>query len=261
MSQAAVSSALPERIDQVIDRLDRIIERAIETRSRLGYFAALYNRVTIAVRDGIRAGAFADNARMEALDVAFANRYIEAYDQHQRGENPSGAWCVAFRAADDEHLSVLQHLFLGMNAHIHLDLGVACVHVSPHGGIEALEHDFNRINDLLASLVPTVEEQVGEIRHRFSFLTHVAHGLDQRVVNFSMAHARLDAWRFARHLAALADPAERVARVIARDTETVAIARHFTHGGALRTLLGGDDGRVAEHIRVLARGEYGLADV
>jgi hypothetical protein len=245
--------------DEPADR--GICERAIQTRSRLGYFAALYNRVTIAVRDGIRAGAFGDNARMEALDVAFANRYLEAYDQYQRGENPSGAWCVAFRAADDERLSVLQHLFLGMNAHIHLDLGVACVHVSQDGDIDALEHDFNRINDILASLVPTVEEEIGEIRHRFSLLTHVAHGLDRRVVNFSMAHARLDAWRFARHLAGITDPNERIARVIARDTETVALARHFTQAGALRTLFGGDDDQIAEHIRVLARGEYGLADV
>ena len=37
-------------IDEVIARLEGIIEECISTRSRLGYFAALYNRVTEAVK-------------------------------------------------------------------------------------------------------------------------------------------------------------------------------------------------------------------
>ncbi|HZH78927.1 MAG TPA: DUF5995 family protein [Archangium sp.] len=45
-------------IDDVIARLEGIIEECIATRSRLGYFAALYNRVTLAVREGIRKGEF-----------------------------------------------------------------------------------------------------------------------------------------------------------------------------------------------------------
>ena len=72
---------LPRTIDEVIIRLDEIIEDAITEESRLGYFAALYNRVTIAIREGIRDDAFDDNQSMERLDIAFANRYIEAYDR------------------------------------------------------------------------------------------------------------------------------------------------------------------------------------
>ena len=50
------SALLPRSIDQVVERLDQIIEDAARSGSRLGYFAALYNRVTITVRDGVRAG-------------------------------------------------------------------------------------------------------------------------------------------------------------------------------------------------------------
>lgn len=58
---------------------------AIQSQSRLGYFAALYNRVTMAVRDGIHAGAFDDTERMARLDVVFANRSIAAYEQFRGG--------------------------------------------------------------------------------------------------------------------------------------------------------------------------------
>ncbi len=253
------SALLPRSIDQVVERLDQIIEDAARSGSRLGYFAALYNRVTITVRDGVRAGAFADNARMERLDVAFANRYLAAYDAHMAGAPPTGAWALAFEAAQHGSLSVLQHLFLGMNAHIHLDLGIASSDTAGRLPIDALEHDFHHINDVLASLVPVVEEEIGEITHRFTSLPHLAHGLDARVVNFSMAQARRDAWHFAVALSQVSDAAARAEVVARRDHDTVSLGRLFQRAGMMSAMFGGvDSSDVRGHIRVLARGEYGL---
>jgi len=250
---------LPTTIDQVIFRLNEIIEAAIEAQSRLGYFAALYNRVTMAVRDGIGAGAFEDNQRMERLDVAFANRYLDAFDRYSRGETPTASWKIAFEAAPHDQLSVLQHLFLGMNAHIHLDLGIASTETAAEASIESIERDFHHINDVLASIVPIVEEELGEITHRFSTLSHISHGLDQKVVNFSMAQAREDAWHFAVRLSQVADPQRRAALIAERDKGTVKLGRLFRHAGTLTRIAGHDQTDVAQHIRVLARGEYGIA--
>ena len=66
-------------IDQVLDQLDEIIEIARARSSRLGYFPALYRKVTARVRDAILAGRFEDGRRMEHMDVVFANRYIDAF--------------------------------------------------------------------------------------------------------------------------------------------------------------------------------------
>ena len=44
-------------IDDVVAALDAIIQRAWDEKSRMGYFAALYRRVTLAVRDGVSADA------------------------------------------------------------------------------------------------------------------------------------------------------------------------------------------------------------
>jgi Family of unknown function (DUF5995) len=63
-------------IEEVITALGRIIDEAKGAQSRLGYFPALYRLVTIDVKKGIAAGRFQDGARMERLDVVFANRYL-----------------------------------------------------------------------------------------------------------------------------------------------------------------------------------------
>ena len=46
------------QIEDVIAALDTIIQQAWEQNSRIGYFAALYRRVTHAVRDGLSSGSF-----------------------------------------------------------------------------------------------------------------------------------------------------------------------------------------------------------
>ena len=56
-----------ETIDQVIQQLDDIIDWSLELNSRLGYFAALYRKVTLKVKGGISDGFFDDGQRMERL--------------------------------------------------------------------------------------------------------------------------------------------------------------------------------------------------
>jgi len=60
-------------IDDVIAQLTKIVDEARTTSSRLGYFAALYRKVTIQVKRGILQGQFRDGPRMEKLDVVFAS--------------------------------------------------------------------------------------------------------------------------------------------------------------------------------------------
>ena len=68
-------------IDTIISQMDEIIQRCIDKKSRLGYFAVLYRNVTGEVRNKIKSGYFDDNARMEKLVIVFAGRYLEAITQ------------------------------------------------------------------------------------------------------------------------------------------------------------------------------------
>jgi hypothetical protein len=50
-------------IDEAIEQMTAIVDSARQAGQRQGFFAALYRRVTIAVRDGIAAGRFEDGDR------------------------------------------------------------------------------------------------------------------------------------------------------------------------------------------------------
>ena len=224
---------LPRSIDEVLARLNAILDDSLREGRRIGYFTALYERVTTNVRRAIVAGdVFQDNPRMERLDVVFANRFLAAWDAHERGLPPSRSWAVAFAALDDPAPLVVQHLLLGMNAHINLDLGIAAATIAPTpDGLAALQHDFDRINDVLARLVVVVEDELGEISPRLHCIEEIAPALEDRVFDFGMDRARDAAWALAKQLAA-APPAAWDAIVAARDAEVAAV------GGLLYPLRG-----------------------
>src|SRR5579872_1587153 len=133
-------------IDEVVARLDQISAESERDKSRIGYFAALYRQVTAAVRDDIRAGRFADGARMERMDVAFANRYFDALDAWRAGTDLTATWRVAFDACGDHEPTVLQHMYLGLAAHLLLDLGIAAAETAPGPLISDIKFDFDHIN-------------------------------------------------------------------------------------------------------------------
>lgn len=250
------ATPLPTTINDVIERLGAIIRDCAARRDRAGYFAALYYRVTVAVRDGIAKGAFDDGARMERLDVLFANRYLAAYEQFRGGELPSRSWLRAFCAEDDARLIVLQHLLAGMNAHINLDLGIAAARVAPGAQLPALLGDFNRINTILAKLTPVVEQCIDGISPVFGALSALAPKLELKMVGFSMDRARAEAWTLAQKLAPLSPSAQ--LRVIAqRDLEASVVADAVLNDGLIiRAIRHGESTDVAHNIQSLCEGSF-----
>jgi Family of unknown function (DUF5995) len=214
----------PRTIDEVITELNRIIDRAWQERSRIGYFAALYRRVTVKVREGIETGFFADGPRMERLDVHFARRYLEAEAAFSAGRPTTASWQVAFDATERTRPIILQHLVVGINAHINLDLGIAAATTSPGAALRELQGDFDKINDILFALVSLVEEQVAEVSPWLGWLAQAAGKTGTNAIEFSMSVARDEARRFATELAPL--PAESwIGPIAARDRVVADLGR------------------------------------
>ncbi|HEX2489441.1 MAG TPA: DUF5995 family protein [Blastocatellia bacterium] len=213
-----------KNIDEVIARLTDIIDISRQEPGRLGYFAALYRKVTINVKHGILNGRFEDGARIERLDVNFANRYLEAYELHRKGEFPTASWQVSLEAARHWRPLILQHLLLGINAHINLDLGIAAVETSPRDQLAPLKHDFDMINRILAELVQPVQDEIGKVSPWIGFLERIDPSADDAIINFSLDRARSSAWNLAVRLNSLGEN-ERIAEVKLRDLEISALGR------------------------------------
>lgn len=184
-------------IDEVIAALDIIIDRSVKTKNPMGYFAALYKKVTVKVKEGIANNYFEDGPRMEKLDVIFANRYINAYWAYQTNEELSLSWQKTFEMDKDYWPIVLQHLLGGMNAHINLDLGIAAAQVMEGKPMANLNGDFDKINEVLSSLVVEVQDELVAIWPTLLKILKWTGKIDDFMVNFSMKLARDGAWKFA----------------------------------------------------------------
>lgn len=201
---------LPQTIDEVIAQLDQIIFAARNQHSRLGFFATLYRNVTIKVKEGIAAGLFEDAARMERLDVTFANRYLNALESFRRSEQLSKCWLVSFQIAAKWSPIILQHLLIGMNAHINFDLGIAAQAVAPGAALPALQHDFNQINNILGGMIAKVRSDIEGLSPWIKFLDRLAPATEDRFINFSLDKARNSAWLVANIVNST--PAEQLSR-------------------------------------------------
>lgn len=223
-------SAPTRDIRGVLEALDAIVDDARRTESRAGYFAALYRTVTAKVQESIVTGFFDDPERMERLDVVFANRYLTAIDAHRRGRRPTRSWQAAFDAATQWRPLVLQHLLVGINAHINLDLGIATATTAPGAELPGLRRDFDRINEILASVVDQVRTDLAVVSPWIGLLDSVAGGVDDEVVRFSITVARTEAWRVATELAPV-PPAQWTGPVRDRDRRVARLARTVLHPG------------------------------
>ncbi|MEP7237210.1 MAG: DUF5995 family protein [Ferruginibacter sp.] len=222
-------------IDDVIVALGNIILEAENNNDTSAYFAALYRKVTIKVKEGIANNEFEDGARMEKLDVVFASRYINAYYAWKNNKPVSASWQKAFDISGNYWPIVLQHLLMGMNAHINLDLGVAAAEISKGKDINSLQNDFNKINTILSSLVAEVQNNLANIWPRLKWILQKTRRVDDFMVDFSMQLSRDGAWKYAVSLAGNADGLD--ALIAARDKTVAEKSKIVTYDGFIASLV------------------------
>lgn len=209
-------------IDEALDGMDDIIARARDEGDRRGYFAVLYRKVTAKVQEGVETGFFDDAERMVRLDCLFADRYLDAVAAADAGGSPKQSWALTFDLADRWRPLILQHLLVGINAHINLDLGIAAARCSPGDELPGLRRDYDRINAILASMISAVQKDLQRVSPWLRWLDRLGARTNSELIRFSIVTARAGAWRFATTLAetdvhgwdsAIADRDRRVAEI------------------------------------------------
>jgi hypothetical protein len=243
-------------INEVIALLDEIVSESERNNNPLGYFAALYRNVTNKVKEGIQNNFFDDGPRMEKLDIVFALRYLDAYYAWQKNETVTKSWQKAFEISNNYWPIVLQHLLIGMNAHINLDLGIAAAEVSKNKNLNDLENDFKKINEILSSLVNEVQNDLAEIWPKLKKILEKTKKADDFLVDFSMKLARDGAWKFAQIITKT--PESEIEKLLKERDEKIAIKAGlianpgFLASLVLRIIRFGEKGTVEKRIGQLA---------
>lgn len=191
-------------INEVLEQLDEIINECIATNNRMGLFAYVYRRTTAEIALEISLGHFEDSQRLEIMDVAFANLYLEAYERYKNNQEISKSWAFAFNNSN-ESLSILQHIMLGMNAHINLDLAIATAATMNGKDITAFENDFNKVNDILFRITNELQARLSRVSPIMFLLDWFGKNSDEMIIDFSMRKAREQAWNSANLLWSLGD--------------------------------------------------------
>ena len=195
-------------IQEIIKKLKNIVEETRVENPNLAYFAILYLYVTIQVSKEIDKETFENNTRMKRLDVIFALRYIDAYEKWQKNEKISESWKVAFDFGKKKNSMIMQHLLLGMNAHINYDLGIATVEATSleddyskstraYENFNSIIKDFTTINEVLKKLTKTVESSLAHNSYFFKLILKYGKNKEDALANFSVELARTGAWYFA----------------------------------------------------------------
>ncbi|MCC6413715.1 MAG: hypothetical protein IT270_18855 [Saprospiraceae bacterium] len=220
-----------QTIADVLERLDTIVAAESERESPMGYFPAFYCRIAECVRQGIRASRFENGARMDRLCVLFSRRYFDAYDNWYAGKPCSKSWQVAFDASNDDTISVVQHLMLGLNAHLNLDLTIAAAETRSGEAIFGLRPDFERINDIIAEITDRATDTISESWLPYPWLSHMVRTEDEGWMHFSLKTARGASWRAATALALTTDKASETAIINKLDQNSADLAKRIVKPG------------------------------
>jgi hypothetical protein len=185
-------------IDALIERMRALLEPLRTADDPRQYFHAVYLRTTIAVAEAIRGGGFIDPDWAERWDVTFASLYLDALEADMSGAQPTRPWQIAFGAPGD--LPPLNHVLLGMNAHINFDLAQALVLVitdeefDDPALIAKREEDHRAIDRVLAARVAAEDDELVSVSGPGSVLNRLLRPLNQRGSQRFLRESREKVW-------------------------------------------------------------------
>ena len=245
-------------IDEVVDAIETIVQWSIDSASRLGYFAALYKRITIAIRTAIAENKFENGPRMERFDVTFASRYFAALNGHFHPGQfpaPTHSWSVAFNGALLPDPIIVQQMIAGVNAHIDLDLGIAAEEIAPGAQLPSLHNDFNTVNAVLASQVNGVLDEIDSLSPVLADIYDVLQKNEIDLIGDGLQVVRDSAWCFADKLA-IEPPLLHPATIMVHDLEVAQLGTLILHppgflANVVKVIAASESRDVVHNVKVL----------
>ena len=190
----ATAASAPGPAGHELPELHELLEWSRAHGSPMGYFAALYFHTGRALEQGLARGWFRNPGVLSSVNDTFFDRYLAAFQAARTGVPTSSSWAAAFTAAQDEDLTVLQHLMLGMNAHINFDLAVAVSDALPPAALDDFHSDFQTMNRIFSGLVQDMAADLAVVWRPLRIVNRLLRREDQACVNCCLLLVRDEAW-------------------------------------------------------------------
>ena len=207
---------------QVLVRMSDLLVTWEAAKDKRVIFLGCYKMMTQNVQAAIQTDKFEDTAWVAALMENFADYYFKAVETFEkRPANTPDVWRIAFQAAQNPHIHVLQNLVLGVNAHINYDLVFALSdmltnewgQLSPEQR-QMRYRDHCRINEIISHTIDEVQDQiVDRYQPLFMVADKLLGPLDEWMTTLLISEWREEVWKHAIRLLELADSTDRTAIV------------------------------------------------
>lgn len=237
MIQQTVSAYRVTHYQEIVPTLDRYVSLLRERNDPAGYFAALYRFTAAAIERAINRNEFEDNHRIAAINLHFFHRYQDAMEAYLRGEEMTETWKACFAQPEAGQLITKQHLLLGINAHISLDLPICIATVCPGKSIFSFRNDFLRVNGILKTLYQTVLRDMSGVWPPHKLLHYFTVGYNISILDHQMRKLREQAWKHAIKIA-MTDDGRWADTIKALDRQQAVRARRIKNPGwALKAVV------------------------
>lgn len=199
---------MPRPVDELVARMEAMLEPLVESGDARRFFHATYLRTTKSVVAEIDRGGFLDGDWTGRWDVAFAGLYLDACDASTRGDPTPQPWRVAFEATKGPRLPPVRLVLLGMNAHVNYDLPQAMLAVITDAEFEDADliarraADHGHIDDILVDRVAAEDRElrVDELPGDRTLLDRALTPFNRAGTKRFLKEARAKVWRNARAL-------------------------------------------------------------
>jgi hypothetical protein len=189
---------------ELLSQMQECTDRWNAANDRRAVFLECYTLMTANMLQTINAGEFHDGKWAGKLLHRFAEYYFEALEQYDQCTGDcSSVWQFTHDCACQEERHVLQHLLLGVNAHINYDLVLSLVEMLEPEWTDLSEaqrrlryEDHCRVNEVIAATIDTVQDTVIE-RHDpwMDWVDRIFGRLDERLLSALITRWREEVWQ------------------------------------------------------------------
>jgi hypothetical protein len=201
-----------------------------QAEDRRAVFIGAYIVITSAMKQAIEAGQFKDSDWTRRYLVNFARLYIEALNAFERGDNERvpRAWRTAFELSRKNEGFVIQHLLLGVNAHINYDLAISLSRAGIDPDRPLRYDDHTGVNEVLKHAANNLQEHVERFYSPALYVLDKLWGhWDEEIATIMVDRARETAWH---HCLALVE-------CTCDDDRSAVLDRIDRHAGAFAELI------------------------